>query len=165
MSEALQLPGVVDVITAKDIPGKKVRTMFGYPEELLAESEVECECVHTALCLGFHGLCVCVCLCTHIYMGAGLNNKNTSLYDATRSNSTTNSSLQNDHKAYLPTFPICPRRLPFFIALSRFSSRGHNSPVLSRFMTNARSFFPPFSFSQPVSGAVYGELLAPRPPQ
>ncbi|XP_045916381.1 aldehyde oxidase 6 isoform X2 [Micropterus dolomieu] len=42
MSEALQLPGVVDVITAKDIPGKKVRKMFGYPEELLAESEVSC---------------------------------------------------------------------------------------------------------------------------
>ncbi|XP_041821796.1 aldehyde oxidase 6 isoform X1 [Chelmon rostratus] len=41
-SEALRLPGVVDVITAKDIPGKKVRTMFGYNEELLAESEVSC---------------------------------------------------------------------------------------------------------------------------
>ncbi|XP_044044537.1 aldehyde oxidase 6 isoform X2 [Siniperca chuatsi] len=42
VSEALRLPGVVDVITAKDIPGKKVRTMFGYHEELLAESEVSC---------------------------------------------------------------------------------------------------------------------------
>ncbi|XP_076580189.1 aldehyde oxidase 6 [Chaetodon auriga] len=41
-SEALRLPGVVDVITAKDIPGKKIRTMFGYDEELLAESEVSC---------------------------------------------------------------------------------------------------------------------------
>lgn len=41
MSEALQLPGVVDVITTKDIPGKKVRTFCGYNEELLAESEVE----------------------------------------------------------------------------------------------------------------------------
>lgn len=41
MSEALQLPGVVDVITTKDIPGKKVRTSCGYNEELLAESEVE----------------------------------------------------------------------------------------------------------------------------
>lgn len=40
-SEALRLPGVVDVITAEDIPGKKVRSMFGYHEELLAESEVE----------------------------------------------------------------------------------------------------------------------------
>lgn len=42
MSEALRLPGVVDVITAEDIPGKKVRSMFGYHEELLAESEVKC---------------------------------------------------------------------------------------------------------------------------
>lgn len=42
VSEALQLPGVVDVITAKDIPGKKVRTMFGYDEELLAQTEVSC---------------------------------------------------------------------------------------------------------------------------
>ncbi|XP_070850187.1 aldehyde oxidase 6 [Chaetodon trifascialis] len=41
-SAALQLPGVVDVIMAKDIPGKKVRSMFGYDEELLAESEVSC---------------------------------------------------------------------------------------------------------------------------
>ncbi|XP_070711719.1 aldehyde oxidase 6 [Pempheris klunzingeri] len=42
VSEALQLPGVVDVITAKDIPGRKVRTLFGYDEELLAEAEVSC---------------------------------------------------------------------------------------------------------------------------
>ncbi|XP_067356858.1 aldehyde oxidase 6 isoform X3 [Channa argus] len=42
VSEALQIPGVVDVITAKDIPGKKVRTMFGYSEELLADVEVSC---------------------------------------------------------------------------------------------------------------------------
>ncbi|XP_039998462.1 aldehyde oxidase 6 isoform X2 [Xiphias gladius] len=42
VSEALQLPGVVDVIAAKDIPGKKVRAMFGYDEELLAETEVSC---------------------------------------------------------------------------------------------------------------------------
>ena len=42
MSEALQLPGVVDVITAKDIPGKKVRAGFGYEEELLAQTEVDC---------------------------------------------------------------------------------------------------------------------------
>ncbi|CAI5638408.1 unnamed protein product [Oreochromis niloticus] len=42
VSEALQLPGVVDVITTKDIPGKKVRTFCDYNEELLAESEVSC---------------------------------------------------------------------------------------------------------------------------
>ncbi|CAN9498154.1 unnamed protein product [Ophioblennius macclurei] len=42
LSAALQLPGVVDVITAKDIPGKKVRTMMGYDEELLAQDEVSC---------------------------------------------------------------------------------------------------------------------------
>ncbi|XP_037617344.1 aldehyde oxidase 6 isoform X1 [Sebastes umbrosus] len=42
VSEALQLPGVVDVITAKDIPGQKVRTMSGYDEELFAETEVSC---------------------------------------------------------------------------------------------------------------------------
>uniref|UniRef100_A0A8D3C8T5 Aldehyde oxidase 6 n=1 Tax=Scophthalmus maximus TaxID=52904 RepID=A0A8D3C8T5_SCOMX len=41
-SEALRIPGVVDVITAKDIPGTKVLTMFGYDEELLAEKEVSC---------------------------------------------------------------------------------------------------------------------------
>lgn len=40
VSEALKLPGVVDVITGKDIPGKKIRPMFGYHEELLAENEV-----------------------------------------------------------------------------------------------------------------------------
>ncbi|XP_068165202.1 aldehyde oxidase 6 [Antennarius striatus] len=42
VSEALKLPGVMDVIMAKDIPGKKVRESFGYTEELLAESEVSC---------------------------------------------------------------------------------------------------------------------------
>ncbi|KAM3857276.1 aldehyde oxidase 6 [Diretmus argenteus] len=42
VSEALQRPGVVDVITARDIPGKKVRTLSGYDEELLAEKEVSC---------------------------------------------------------------------------------------------------------------------------
>ncbi|KAK7136891.1 hypothetical protein R3I93_017070 [Phoxinus phoxinus] len=41
-SEALKLPGVVDVITAKDIPGKKFRTFTGIDEELLAEDEVTC---------------------------------------------------------------------------------------------------------------------------
>nr|AND62518.1 aldehyde oxidase 1 [Oryzias sinensis] len=42
VSEALKLPGVVDVITAKDIPGKKVRLMFGYQEEVLSDGEVSC---------------------------------------------------------------------------------------------------------------------------
>lgn len=56
VSEALQLPGVVDVITAKDIPGQKVRTMSGYDEELFAETEVEYECVHISFLMG----CVCV---------------------------------------------------------------------------------------------------------
>lgn len=42
VSAALQLPGVVDVITAADIPGKKVRTDFGYDEDLLAQTQVLC---------------------------------------------------------------------------------------------------------------------------
>ncbi|KAM3585750.1 uncharacterized protein V6R79_026294 [Siganus canaliculatus] len=42
VSAARQLPGVVDVITAEDIPGKKFRTWSGYDEELLAQSEVSC---------------------------------------------------------------------------------------------------------------------------
>uniref|UniRef100_A0A3Q3F315 Aldehyde oxidase 6 n=1 Tax=Labrus bergylta TaxID=56723 RepID=A0A3Q3F315_9LABR len=42
VSEALRLPGVVNVITAEDIPGVKVRESFGYQEELLAQSEVSC---------------------------------------------------------------------------------------------------------------------------
>ncbi|XP_029303135.1 LOW QUALITY PROTEIN: aldehyde oxidase 1-like [Cottoperca gobio] len=42
VSEALRLPGVVDVVTAKDIPGQKVRKMCGYEEELLAGTEVSC---------------------------------------------------------------------------------------------------------------------------
>ncbi|XP_030628407.1 aldehyde oxidase 6 isoform X1 [Chanos chanos] len=42
VSEALKIPGVVDVITHKDIPGKKCRTFSGYDEELLADSEVTC---------------------------------------------------------------------------------------------------------------------------
>ncbi|KAM9835993.1 aldehyde oxidase 6 [Aulostomus maculatus] len=42
VSKALQLPGVVDIITAKDIPGKKARSMFGYDEELLAQTQVSC---------------------------------------------------------------------------------------------------------------------------
>ncbi|CAJ1087678.1 aldehyde oxidase 6 isoform X2 [Xyrichtys novacula] len=42
VSEALKLPGVVDVITAEDIPGKKVVSMFGYEDDLLAQKEVSC---------------------------------------------------------------------------------------------------------------------------
>ncbi|XP_059183974.1 aldehyde oxidase 6 isoform X2 [Centropristis striata] len=42
VSEALRLPGVVDVITTEDIPGMKTRPMFGYEEELLAQNEVSC---------------------------------------------------------------------------------------------------------------------------
>lgn len=42
VSDALRLPGVVDVVTAKDIPGQKVRKISGYEEELLAETEVSC---------------------------------------------------------------------------------------------------------------------------
>uniref|UniRef100_A0A3Q2YTQ2 Aldehyde oxidase 1 n=1 Tax=Hippocampus comes TaxID=109280 RepID=A0A3Q2YTQ2_HIPCM len=38
VSDALLLPGVVDVITAKDIPGKKTRMFSGYDEEMLAVS-------------------------------------------------------------------------------------------------------------------------------
>lgn len=41
VSEALRLPGVVDVITAADIPGQKVREVFAYQEELLAQTQVE----------------------------------------------------------------------------------------------------------------------------
>ncbi|XP_038153453.1 aldehyde oxidase 6 [Cyprinodon tularosa] len=42
VSEALKLPGVVDVITAQDVPGKKTREMFGYEQELFAEGQVYC---------------------------------------------------------------------------------------------------------------------------
>ncbi|CAL1597686.1 unnamed protein product [Knipowitschia caucasica] len=42
VSAALQMPGVVDVITAEDIPGKKVRTDFGYDEDILAQNQVLC---------------------------------------------------------------------------------------------------------------------------
>lgn len=45
VSEALRVAGVVDVITSKDIPGQKVRTLCGYDEELLAEKEVLSVCV------------------------------------------------------------------------------------------------------------------------
>ncbi|KAJ8282636.1 hypothetical protein COCON_G00051550 [Conger conger] len=41
-SEALKLPGVVDIVTAQDIPGMKVFTFMGLQEELLAEEEVTC---------------------------------------------------------------------------------------------------------------------------
>ncbi|KAG7258328.1 hypothetical protein CRUP_028212 [Coryphaenoides rupestris] len=42
VSAALLVPGVVDVVTCKDIPGKKVRSLLGYEEELLADKEVSC---------------------------------------------------------------------------------------------------------------------------
>uniref|UniRef100_A0A674CL42 Aldehyde oxidase 6 n=1 Tax=Salmo trutta TaxID=8032 RepID=A0A674CL42_SALTR len=42
ISEALQVPGVVDVITSKDIPGKKFRTFTGIDEDILAQNEVSC---------------------------------------------------------------------------------------------------------------------------
>lgn len=44
ISQALQIPGVVEVIMASDIPGKKVRSQSNYIEELLAESEVSFTC-------------------------------------------------------------------------------------------------------------------------
>lgn len=49
VSEALQLPGVVDVITAADIPGQKVRKLFAYKEELLAQTQVGSQDVHLDL--------------------------------------------------------------------------------------------------------------------
>ncbi len=52
LSEALKLPGVMDVITAKDIPGKKFRTFTGYEEELLAQDEV-CDLFTFIFMLGF----------------------------------------------------------------------------------------------------------------
>ncbi|XP_054638746.1 aldehyde oxidase 6 isoform X2 [Dunckerocampus dactyliophorus] len=42
VSSALRLPGVVDVITAKDIPGKKTRSFDGYDEDVLAQTQVTC---------------------------------------------------------------------------------------------------------------------------
>lgn len=50
VSEALRLPGVADVITAADIPGQKVRMLFSYEEELLAQSQV----CHTQINVCFH---------------------------------------------------------------------------------------------------------------
>lgn len=55
VSEALQLPGVVDVITHKDIPGKKCFSMFGYDEELLAEKEVN-KCVFICTSISHNAL-------------------------------------------------------------------------------------------------------------
>uniref|UniRef100_A0A665VNZ2 FAD-binding PCMH-type domain-containing protein n=1 Tax=Echeneis naucrates TaxID=173247 RepID=A0A665VNZ2_ECHNA len=49
VSEALQLPGVADVITARDIPGKKGRSLQGSDEELLAETEVV-SCIGQMIC-------------------------------------------------------------------------------------------------------------------
>uniref|UniRef100_A0A7N8XUF6 Aldehyde oxidase 6 n=1 Tax=Mastacembelus armatus TaxID=205130 RepID=A0A7N8XUF6_9TELE len=48
VSEALQLPGVVDVITAGDIPGKTVRTFSGYDEELLVSCVGQMVCAVVA---------------------------------------------------------------------------------------------------------------------
>ncbi|XP_034035004.1 aldehyde oxidase 6 isoform X3 [Thalassophryne amazonica] len=42
VSAALQVSGVVDIVTATDIPGTKVQRMFNYDEELLADTEVSC---------------------------------------------------------------------------------------------------------------------------
>lgn len=42
VSAALQQSGVVDVITAEDIPGQKVRTDVGYDEDILAQTQVSC---------------------------------------------------------------------------------------------------------------------------
>uniref|UniRef100_A0A4W4EGL9 xanthine dehydrogenase n=1 Tax=Electrophorus electricus TaxID=8005 RepID=A0A4W4EGL9_ELEEL len=42
VSRALDMPGVVDVITAKDIPGQKFQSFTGINEEVLVEEEVTC---------------------------------------------------------------------------------------------------------------------------
>ncbi|KAL7834119.1 hypothetical protein AOLI_G00290790 [Acnodon oligacanthus] len=42
VSRALSMPGVVDVFTAEDIPGKKFRCFTGIGEEILALGEVTC---------------------------------------------------------------------------------------------------------------------------
>uniref|UniRef100_A0AAR2IZF2 FAD-binding PCMH-type domain-containing protein n=1 Tax=Pygocentrus nattereri TaxID=42514 RepID=A0AAR2IZF2_PYGNA len=42
VSRALSMPGVVDVFTADDIPGKKFRSFTGIDEEILAQGEVTC---------------------------------------------------------------------------------------------------------------------------
>ncbi|XP_066514384.1 aldehyde oxidase 6 [Hoplias malabaricus] len=42
VSGVRNMPGVVDIFTAKDIPGKKVRSFIGIDEEILAENEVTC---------------------------------------------------------------------------------------------------------------------------
>lgn len=57
----LRLAGVVDVITTEDIPGKKIRSMFGYNEELLATTEVDAiPRVHSSGYLHLMGLLPCV---------------------------------------------------------------------------------------------------------
>lgn len=50
VSAALLVPGVVDVVTCKDIPGKKFRDFLGYEEELLADKEVLP--ISLSVCLG-----------------------------------------------------------------------------------------------------------------
>ncbi|XP_056445090.1 aldehyde oxidase 6 isoform X1 [Gadus chalcogrammus] len=42
VSAALRLPGVLDMVTHADIPGRKARSFMGYEEELLADKEVSC---------------------------------------------------------------------------------------------------------------------------
>ncbi|TRZ04440.1 hypothetical protein DNTS_025932, partial [Danionella cerebrum] len=54
-TETLKLPGVVDVVTAKDIPGKKFRNFSGYDEELLAENEMICAVVANSTEHAKHG--------------------------------------------------------------------------------------------------------------
>ncbi|XP_056157550.1 aldehyde oxidase 3-like [Lampris incognitus] len=52
VTQARNARGVADVITSRDIPGKKVRTLYGYKEELLAENKV-------LLCVSCYGQMVC----------------------------------------------------------------------------------------------------------
>lgn len=51
-SEALKVPGVVAVLTAKDIPGVNDASSFAHDEELLASKEVNCVGQNIALVLG-----------------------------------------------------------------------------------------------------------------
>uniref|UniRef100_A0A4W4EHP9 FAD-binding PCMH-type domain-containing protein n=1 Tax=Electrophorus electricus TaxID=8005 RepID=A0A4W4EHP9_ELEEL len=50
VSRALDMPGVVDVITAKDIPGQKFQSFTGINEEVLVEEEVRVTCVGQIIC-------------------------------------------------------------------------------------------------------------------
>lgn len=51
-SEALQVPGVVAVLTAKDIPGENDASSYAHDEELLASNEVHCVGQNIALVVG-----------------------------------------------------------------------------------------------------------------